>query len=30
VPIGGTEGILLVVYHPDQGTDDAEKLALLA
>jgi transcriptional regulator with XRE-family HTH domain len=27
--ISGTEGIMLVVYHPDPGTDDAEKLALL-
>jgi transcriptional regulator with XRE-family HTH domain len=28
--IGGTEGIMAVVYHPDPGTADAEKLALLA
>ncbi|MFI7611055.1 helix-turn-helix domain-containing protein [Nonomuraea terrae] len=27
--IPGTEGIMLVVYHPDPGTDDADKLALL-
>ena len=27
--IGGTDGIVLVVYHPDSGTGDAEKLALL-
>lgn len=24
-----TDGIMLVVYHPDPGTDDADKLALL-
>ncbi|GAB4086052.1 helix-turn-helix transcriptional regulator [Myceligenerans cantabricum] len=28
--IGGTSGQLLVVYHPDAGTQDAEKLQLLA
>ena len=28
--IGGTEGMMLVVYHPDPGTDNADKLALLA
>ncbi|XVS65748.1 helix-turn-helix domain-containing protein [Actinosynnema sp. CA-299493] len=28
--IGGTEGLMLVVYHPDAGSADAEKLALLA
>jgi transcriptional regulator with XRE-family HTH domain len=28
--IGGTEGIMLVVFHPDVGTENAEKLALLA
>lgn len=27
--IGGTDGIMLVVYHPDPGTADAEKLSLL-
>ncbi|TDD52352.1 XRE family transcriptional regulator [Nonomuraea terrae] len=27
--IAGTEGIMLVVYHPDPGTDDADKLAIL-
>ncbi|MEV7424454.1 helix-turn-helix transcriptional regulator [Streptomyces sp. NPDC091212] len=27
--ITGTDGIMLVVYHPDPGTDDADKLALL-
>ena len=27
--IGGTEGIMLIIYHPDAGTDSAEKLALL-
>ena len=27
--VGGTDGIMLVVYHPDVGTDDADKLALL-
>jgi transcriptional regulator with XRE-family HTH domain len=27
--VGGTDGIMLVVYHADAGTDDAEKLALL-
>jgi transcriptional regulator with XRE-family HTH domain len=27
--IAGTEGIMLVVYHPDLGTDDADKLTLL-
>jgi len=28
--VSGTERIMLVVYHPDAGTDDADKLALLA
>jgi transcriptional regulator with XRE-family HTH domain len=28
--IGGTEGVMLVVYHPDAGSSDADKLALLA
>ncbi len=28
--IEGTEGQMLVVYHPDSGSDAAEKLALLA
>jgi transcriptional regulator with XRE-family HTH domain len=28
--IGGTEGQMLVVYHPDAGSGNAEKLALLA
>ncbi|MGS2640658.1 MmyB family transcriptional regulator [Streptosporangium sp. LJ11] len=28
--IGGTEGLMLVVYHPEAGSSDAEKLALLA
>ncbi|GAA2702247.1 helix-turn-helix domain-containing protein [Actinoplanes palleronii] len=28
--IGGTQGQLLVIYHPDAGTDAAEKLQLLA
>ncbi|WP_199439349.1 helix-turn-helix domain-containing protein [Umezawaea beigongshangensis] len=28
--IGGTEGLMLVVYHPDAGSSDADKLALLA
>ncbi|MCS7475657.1 helix-turn-helix domain-containing protein [Umezawaea endophytica] len=27
--ISGTDGIMLVVYHPDAGTDAADKLALL-
>jgi transcriptional regulator with XRE-family HTH domain len=27
--IGGTDGIMLVIYHPDAGTDSADKLALL-
>ncbi|MFC5005036.1 helix-turn-helix transcriptional regulator [Dactylosporangium cerinum] len=27
--ISGTDGIMLVVYHPDPGTPDADKLALL-
>lgn len=26
---GGTDGIMLVLYHPDAGSEDAEKLALL-
>jgi transcriptional regulator with XRE-family HTH domain len=28
--VNGTDGMMLVVYHPDAGTDDADKLALLA
>ena len=28
--VGGSPGQLLVVYHADRGSDDAEKLALLA
>jgi transcriptional regulator with XRE-family HTH domain len=28
--VGGTDGIMLVIYHPDAGSDAAEKLALLA
>jgi hypothetical protein len=28
--IGGTAGQMLVIYHPDAGTDSADKLALLA
>jgi hypothetical protein len=28
--IGGTEGLMLVVYHPDAGSQDADKLSLLA
>lgn len=28
--IGGAEGLTLVVFHPDAGSSDAEKLALLA
>ncbi len=28
--VGGTENIMLVIYHPDAGTDAADKLALLA
>ncbi|MEU1800078.1 helix-turn-helix transcriptional regulator [Streptomyces sp. NPDC019937] len=28
--IGGADGQMLVVHHPDPGTDSAEKLALLA
>lgn len=28
--IGGTDGLMLVVFHPDAGSIDAEKLALLA
>jgi transcriptional regulator with XRE-family HTH domain len=28
--IGGAEGLMLVVYHPDAGSRDADKLALLA
>jgi transcriptional regulator with XRE-family HTH domain len=28
--INGTEDLMLVVYHPDTGSSDAEKLALLA
>ena len=27
--VGGTDGIMLVLYHPDAGSGDAEKLALL-
>jgi len=28
--VGGTDGITLVIYHPDAGSDAEEKLALLA
>ncbi len=28
--ISGTDGIMLVIHHPEPGTDSAEKLALLA
>jgi len=28
--INGTDGLMLVVYHPDAGSSDADKLALLA
>lgn len=28
--VSGTAGQMLVIYHPDAGTDDADKLALLA
>jgi transcriptional regulator with XRE-family HTH domain len=28
--ISGTEGLMLVVYHPEAGSGDADKLALLA
>jgi hypothetical protein len=28
--VGGTDNIMLVIYHPDAGSDAAEKLALLA
>ncbi|BCB78301.1 helix-turn-helix transcriptional regulator [Phytohabitans flavus] len=28
--IGGAEGLMLVVYHPDAGSSNAEKLTLLA
>jgi transcriptional regulator with XRE-family HTH domain len=28
--IGGTAGLMLVIYHPDAGSEHAEKLALLA
>jgi transcriptional regulator with XRE-family HTH domain len=28
--ISGTEGQMLVIYHPDAGSDNADKLALLA
>jgi transcriptional regulator with XRE-family HTH domain len=28
--IAGTESLMLVIYHPDAGSSDAEKLALLA
>ena len=28
--IGGTRGQMLVIYHPDPGTDSADRLALLA
>jgi transcription regulator MmyB-like protein len=28
--IGGTAGQMLVIYHPDPGSADADKLALLA
>ncbi len=27
--VGGTDGIMLVLYHPDAGSEDAAKLALL-
>ncbi len=28
--VSGAEGLMLVIYHPDPGSSDAEKLALLA
>jgi hypothetical protein len=28
--VGGTVGQLLVIYHPDAGTENADKLQLLA
>ena len=28
--INGTDDLVLVVYHPDAGSSDADKLALLA
>ncbi|MGN9813640.1 helix-turn-helix domain-containing protein [Micromonospora sp. BQ11] len=28
--VAGTDGLMMVVYHPDAGSDNAEKLALLA
>ncbi len=28
--ISGTDGVMLVVYHPEPGTGSAEKLGLLA
>jgi transcriptional regulator with XRE-family HTH domain len=28
--IGGTDGMMLVIFHPEPGTDSAEKLGLLA
>ncbi|MCC3291374.1 helix-turn-helix domain-containing protein [Arthrobacter sp. zg-Y1110] len=28
--INGADGLMLVIYHPDAGSDNAEKLALLA
>jgi transcriptional regulator with XRE-family HTH domain len=28
--VGGTDNIMLVIYHPDTGTEAADKLALLA
>ena len=28
--IAGTDALMLVVYHPDTGSSNAEKLALLA
>jgi len=28
--LNGTEGIMLVIYHPEPGTENADKLALLA
>ncbi len=28
--INGTDGLMLVIYHPDAGSTDADKLALLA
>ncbi|MCL3819336.1 helix-turn-helix domain-containing protein [Aeromicrobium wangtongii] len=28
--VGGTDGLQLIVYHPDAGSEDADKLAMLA